>query len=358
MDITNNQKDVQDKPAGRRRGCLGCLGRGAIGSLVFLAIVMVAGAIYQAAASASDLKKYPPPGQLYDIGGHKLHLYCTGEGSPTVILEAGAASPALAWYLVQKEVAGFTRVCSYDRAGFGWSDPGSGPLSSEQVAANLHNLLETAQVPGPYILVGHSAGGVYIRSYTRQYPSEVLGLVSVDSSHESQNLRFPPKFLEYSARQNLMTRLCQFISPFGAMRVTRAWDMLIPQSMLSSEMGDATMATMYRTAYCGAAYDEMITFSMSLSQPEGPASLGDIPLIVLSAGATFDQMPEAVVTAIGSDALAQVIQVSQELQQDLVSLSTQGKQVIAEESGHYIQWDRPDLVIDAVRTMVEQMRSE
>jgi len=358
MQENNIGTALQGKPAHRRRSCLGCLGRLAIGSLVFLVIIMAAGAIYQAAASASDLKKYPPPGQLYDVGGHKLHLYCTGEGSPTVILEAGAASPALAWYLVQEKVAGFTRVCSYDRAGFGWSDPGSGPLSSEQVAANLHNLLETAQVSGPYILVGHSAGGVYIRSYTRQYPSEVLGLVFVDSSHESQNLRFPPKFQEYSERQNLMTRLCQFISPFGAMRVTRAWDMLIPESVASSEMGEAVMATMYRTPYCSAAYDEMIIFTGSLSQPEGPASQGDLPLIVLSAGASFDQMPAAVVTAIGRDTLTQVIQVSQELQQELASLSTQGVQVIAEKSGHYIQWDQPDLVIDAIRTMVMQVRSK
>ena len=118
------------------------------------------------------------------------------------------------------------------------------------------------------------------------------------------------------------------------------------------------MATMYRTPYCSAAYDEMIIFTGSLSQPEGPASQGDLPLIVLSAGASFDQMPAAVVTAIGRDTLTQVIQVSQELQQELASLSTQGVQVIAEKSGHYIQWDQPDLVIDAIRTMVMQVRSK
>jgi pimeloyl-ACP methyl ester carboxylesterase len=99
--------------------------------LVFLVVAMAAGAIYQAAASASDSKKYPPPGELYDVGDYGLHLYCTGEGSPTVILEVGGSSPALVWYLVQPEIAKVARVCSYDRAGYGWSDPGPLPRTSQ-----------------------------------------------------------------------------------------------------------------------------------------------------------------------------------------------------------------------------------
>ena len=118
------------------------------------------------------------------------------------------------------------------------------------------------------------------------------------------------------------------------------------------------MATMYRTSYCDSAFEEMSVLAGSYSQPEGPASLGDLPLSVLSAGATFDQLPAAVVNAIGQDVLAQMEQVSQELQQELVSLSIQGVQVIAEKSGHYIQWDQPDLVIDAIREIVAQVRNE
>ena len=104
--------NTKDKSTGKRRGCLGCLGRGAIIVAGLFVLLLVSGAIYQAAASASDAKKYPPPGELYDVGGYRLHLYCTGEGSPTVILEAGAGSPGLIWSLVQDEIARSNRVCS------------------------------------------------------------------------------------------------------------------------------------------------------------------------------------------------------------------------------------------------------
>ena len=367
MNTVNDKKDIQEKPAGRRRSCLGCLGRGTIGLAIFLVVAMLAGSIYQAAASASDLKKYPPPGELYDVGDYRLHLYCTGddslagatgEGSPTVILEAGAGSPSIGWYLVQREVEGFTRVCSYDRPGFGWSDPPTSPLSREQVATLLHQLLKTANVPEPYILVGHSAGGEYIRAYARQYPSEVLGMVFVDSSHESQTLRYPAKFLAFSQNQLLSLKLCQLLSPFGVIRLTRLWDSLIPESLSSTNLGEAVMSTMYRSEYCKAAYGEEVTFG-SPGGPGEPGSLGNLPLIVLSAGALYDAVPESIVTAMGGpDMLTQVVQVHDELQQELVSLSTAGRLIIAENSGHEIHWYQHELVIDAIRTLVEQVHGE
>jgi pimeloyl-ACP methyl ester carboxylesterase len=358
MNPIDDENDVQVKPTARRRSCLGWLGRAALGVLVFLVILVAAGAIYQAAASASDARQYPPPGQLFDVEGRQSHLYCSGEGSPTVILEAGAGSPSLTWFPVQEKIAEFTRVCSYDRPGFGWSEPASAPLSSEQVAANLHGLLEVAGVSGPYVLVGHSAGGVYARAFAHQYPTEVLGMVLVDSSHESQNARFPARFQEYSARQNGMVRLCKVISPVGAIRLAKLYHTMIPENITSSNWGAAAMATMYRTSYCDSSYDEMVAITEAFSQPGGPASLGDMPLIVLSAGGTFQEMPEAIVKAVGQDTLDQMEQVSQEMQQELADLSSQGEQVIAKESSHYIQWDQPKLVIDAIREMVEQARTQ
>jgi len=339
----------------KRRTCLGCLGRLAIAGLALLVVVLIAGTIYQSVASANDLKRYPPPGKLYQVGDIQMHLYCTGEGSPTVILEAGAASPSLTWFLVQAEVAKFTRVCSYDRAGIGWSDPASEPLSSDQVAEDLHQLLQAASVPGPYILAGHSLGGIFVRSFTRQYPSEVAGLVLVDSSHESQNQRFPAGYTAYSQKQNMTYSLCQALSPFGLVRLARLWNMMIPKSIAETPEGQAAMSTMYRSTFCKAAYNEILAHSES--QAVSPASLGDLPLVVLTATATWEAIPEAVIQGMGGQAVFdQLIQVGRGLQLELVGLSTRGRQVMADKSGHYIMWDQPELVIDAIRALVEEAR--
>ena len=149
-----------------------------------LAALMVAsvGGGYQTVRESLDAKAYPPPGQLIDVGGHRLHLYCTGTGSPTVVLEpgGGASSSDLAW--ITPAVARDTTVCVYDRAGRGWSDPADGPQDGNHIAADLHTLLERAQVPGPYVLAGHSFGGLYVQSFAAQFADQVAGMVLLDST--------------------------------------------------------------------------------------------------------------------------------------------------------------------------------
>ena len=149
MSMKGNDKKPKVENARKRRNCLGCLGRGGIILASLLVVALAAGAIYQAAASASDLKKYPATGKLYDIGDYSLRLTCTGEGSPTVVLEAGSGTPGLTWAPVQREIEKSTRVCSYDRAGYGYSESAPGPLPPQQVASDLLALLEKAGVLGP-----------------------------------------------------------------------------------------------------------------------------------------------------------------------------------------------------------------
>src|SRR5690606_34429958 len=136
-----------------------------------------------------DRQAYPPPGQMIDVGGHHLHVDCQGEGDPTVVLEAGMSGWSTDWVLVQPEVAKTTRVCAYDRAGYGWSETGPRPRDSEQVATELHALLSEAGVTGDLILVGHSLGGLYTQYYARRYPEQVAGIVLVDAVHPEQSLR-------------------------------------------------------------------------------------------------------------------------------------------------------------------------
>src|SRR5437868_14963164 len=134
--------------------------------------LLLLGLLSQALASGLDASHYPPPGKLVDVGGYRLHINCTGTGSPTVILDAGLGGTSLDWSKIQPAVARFTRVCSYDRAGYGWSESGPGPRTSPQIVKELHLLLVHAQVNGPYLLVGHSVGGLNMRLYAYRYPGE------------------------------------------------------------------------------------------------------------------------------------------------------------------------------------------
>ncbi len=131
-------------------------------------------------------KEKPYPGKLVDIGSHRLHIYCTGEGSPSVIIDSGIGGFSLEWIKVQHNLSNDVRVCSYDRAGYGWSDPGPRPRTTARIARELHTLLTEAEIPGPYVLVGHSFGGYNIRYFASEYPDLVAGLVFVDSSHPEQ----------------------------------------------------------------------------------------------------------------------------------------------------------------------------
>lgn len=154
--------------------------------LVFIALALLtlagAGASYQAVATWLDARAYPPPGQLVDVGGYRMHIYCLGEGSPTVILDALFPGTVSNWVWVQPQIARATRVCAYDRAGLGWSDGGPAPRDAMQHAAELHALLQNADIDGPYVLVGHSLGALSVRMFADRYPQEVAGMVLVEGS--------------------------------------------------------------------------------------------------------------------------------------------------------------------------------
>ena len=169
-----------------RRKALAWAGRIALGVIALPFLLMLLGFVYQSVAEAADAGAYPPPGQRVDVGGYRLHIYCTGAqqpGAPTVILESLFPGTVSNWAWVQPEIAKVTRVCAYDRAGHGWSDPGPEPRDARQHALELHALLQNADVAGPYVLVGHSLGGLFVRMYAALYPAEVAGMVLLEGSH-------------------------------------------------------------------------------------------------------------------------------------------------------------------------------
>src|SRR5580704_6584041 len=152
---------------------------------VLVTLLVVSDLIFQAIGSSRDAQRFPPPGELVNAGGHRLHIYCMGEGTPAVVMDSGFPASSLSWTFVQPAVARFTHTCSYDRAGLGWSDAGPMPRSSRQIVEELRALLLNAGVEGPFVLVGHSFGTFTVRLFASTYPGDVVGLVLVDPIHPS-----------------------------------------------------------------------------------------------------------------------------------------------------------------------------
>jgi pimeloyl-ACP methyl ester carboxylesterase len=201
-----------------QRAALRWLLRGLLGLLVTLAMLAGVGAIYQAMATETDMRTFPPPGQLIDVGGYHLHLQCAGQGSPTVVLETGLGGWSTHWALIQPTLAQQTRVCSYDRAGLGWSDPGPQPRDAQQIASELRTLLRNAGVPAPFLLAGHSNGGLYARMFARRYGDEVAGLVLADPTAPELFERLPAARADLSNVEQ-QARVFQVLAPVGLVRL-------------------------------------------------------------------------------------------------------------------------------------------
>src|SRR5215207_4548141 len=164
-----------------------------LGLVVVLLALAVAGAIYQAIATELAERAYPPPGEMVGVGGYRLHINCVGQGSPTVVLDAGSGGFSAHWVRVQREVSDTTRVCAYDRAGMGWSEMGPDPRDAKQITGELHTLLSKAGIKGPYVLVGHSFGGMYMQTYAARYPDEVAGVALIDTSTDPDQFSQRPE---------------------------------------------------------------------------------------------------------------------------------------------------------------------
>jgi len=310
-----------------------------------LTIILVA-AMWEAVTIAkSNLRKHnPAPGQMIDVGGYRMHIYCVGTGSPTVILDAGISDFFVSWSRTQPEVSKFTRVCSYDRAGLGWSEASSRPRTNEVMVDELHTLLTIAGIGGPYVLAGHSFGGINMRLFARMYPKEVAGLVLVDSAHEQQNARIP--FLHKGTDQLLGQ--FQTLSAMSSMGLIAWVPQYIPHRSLPPEAYAQYQAVLATTDFFAGAIAEGSVFYSSAGN--APASLGDLPLIVLSRGKT-EPAPE-----LTYPEQTQLEQEWQKMQLELVNLSTNSRQIIATRSDHYIQLEQPALVIYAIQEIVQAAR--
>jgi pimeloyl-ACP methyl ester carboxylesterase len=312
----------------RGRGCL--LWLSAI--LVLVVGLVLVGTISESATEASDARAYPPAGQMVDVGGYRLHINCTGTGSPTVVIEAGWGDWSLGWSKVQPGVAQSTRVCSYDRAGMGYSEPGPLPRNAEQYAKELHTLLDRAGVPGPYVLVGHSMGGLPVRVFAHEYPANVAGVVLIESMSPEPS-RVPATDASSSTPSEAKApSIPALLARFGLVRLFAK-----PTGAVAPEAKPAYAAFSVSRRAVQAWEDEGHGMPASMDQASAVKSLGDLPLIVLTA--RLDQ-------GAGWQAL----------QTGLLQLSSNSQQLFAEKSDHNIQFDQPQAAVGAIVQMVEQLR--
>lgn len=332
---------------------------------IIAAVAVLVLPLSAAAQESANTHRYPPPGELIDVGRWRIHVNCTGKnrpGTPTVVLESGSGDFSFDWGLVQPGVARFARVCSYDRAGHAWSDLGPRPRTMKQIVYELHTALRKLGISPPYVLVGQSFGGLLVRTFAEQYRNEVTGMVLVDSTHEdtqlnlngklqrirelSQGRAIPPIQTSISAGDKTlsadeMKQIESFLKQTGPPRISPPFDRLPPeiQQVRLWALGRPQHYAADNDPYWGEEFAEIYSARRS-----GGHSLGDIPLVVLTRGKS--EYPD-------TEAGRQLEVERKRMQLALLQLSRNSKQVIAESSGHHIQLDAPTLVIRAIREVVD-----
>jgi pimeloyl-ACP methyl ester carboxylesterase len=296
-----------------------------IGLCGLLIVAVLTGATYQWIATRNELSATPPPGRLVDVGGHRLHIWCSGAGAPSVILETGLGGSSVGWGFVQPAVAQFTRVCSYDRAGMGYSDPGPSPRTARRTARELAQLLDPSGIDGPVVLVGASIGGLVVRVFASEHAERAAGLVLLDATHEDQEHQIP--------------QLAPFVPLLSSVGVLRMLGVSFGQrpDSLAPSVRKFAQATAFRAAGAQAAADEIIHIRESVAEVKATRRKLTIPLIVVMAGRGANAGWRA-------------------LQRDQAGLSERGCLVTAEQSGHAIAIGQPQVVVDAIRAVVYAAR--
>ncbi len=318
-------------------------------SILIVSVVMLTAVVAHGTrpANAHSQVGAAAPGRLLDVGGIRLHLHCTGSGSPTVVIDGGAGTWSIFYAYVQKALAPEVRVCTYDRAGLGWSDVGPLPRTSARMAEELHHLLHAAGVSPPLLLVGHSLGGYTVRVYQHRYPEEVGGLVLVDAAHEDQWERLPPEWAAGMPAQVAWLRERAARAQRG--EVSEKDVRPGPFTAHAPEWRGAHVAAQLTpTLYLGVAHENEGAFQSAREVARG--SLGALPLVVLTARRSFETFAGA-----GLD-IEPANRVWLDLQRELAGLSTNAVQLFS-DADHALHGSDPDAIVNAVRRGIAMVRT-
>lgn len=318
---------------------------------VSLVGLLLLGSAYQASQQNRDRLAFPAPGAFYFVDGLRLHLDCRGSGAPVLVMEAGLSSGSISWDLVHDALARETRVCAYDRPGIDWSEPIDRVVDAKEISGRLNQLLTLAEVDGPKILLGMSAGGIYVREFYKNHPKDIVGMVLVDSSHEQQQILLPTFEGEDSAFSFL--EACRLLQPFGLVRISGVARDILDEMGVEKRLKEKMLASVSQSHACSAMYWEGQSFKEEIIDKVPPESIGDLPLLVLSRGKAPSAYPEYGITleqATASD------DAWGELQRQLMGLSTRGRRYSSEQSGHVIQLEQPLWLIEKVNAFVLEVR--
>jgi len=312
-----------------------------------LALLLVAGAVWEQIARRQVAAAYPPPGRLVDIGGRRIQIECRGTGSPTVVFETGLDYfGSLAWLKVHGPVAEFTHACAYSRAGIVWSDDKPGPHDALGAARDLHATLAAAGENGPFVMVGLSMGGPYSSVYTGLYGDQVAGIVYVDASHPDQLKRFEAVLgmKPGGGMKGALQGAGKWVSWTGMPRLvaSRAHNPTISREIMKIPL--AFFATSL-----GPMVSEREALPATFDQAGAYRNLGARPVVVLTHGKPTPDMSKAEAEIFDKTWL--------EMQKDMATWSSHGTQRTISDSGHYIPNDDPDAVIAAIREVVDDVRS-
>jgi pimeloyl-ACP methyl ester carboxylesterase len=331
------------------------LRRIALAFATLVVAVVVAGVGYEMLGRWRAARDFPPPGALVEIGGRRLHIDCRGSGSPTIVLVSGLdVLGALAWSAVHDSLAVTSRTCAYSRAGIMWSDASPDPVTGKGIADDLRAALANAGEPAPYVMVGHSIGGPYVMTYTRYFGHEVAGLVMVDASHPDQLQRFAavaPALADLEAGIAPM-KIAAALSWAGVSRVIVS---RMPRMPNQGE-ADARAVNAYSSHSIRGALKEMAELDAVLNEAGTLRQLGDRPLFVLSAMKPMSESDLASLELSPAQG-AEIRTLWRTLQVDQASWSTRSQHRLVDDASHYIQYDRPDVVIEAVRSVVDSVRA-
>ncbi|OAB40873.1 alpha/beta fold hydrolase [Paenibacillus antarcticus] len=305
--------------------------------LYVIIIIFILCILYHYTALVIQAKKYPPPGELVSVNGHKLHIFGEGKGSPTIIFDSGHGLPAYTnWSLIQPEISKTSRTCIYDRAGYGWSEGSSKPRTSAQMVEELHTLLITSGEKAPFILVAHSISALNACLFAHTYPSEVAGLVIVDGG--------TPQFYKQLNRKPLLRimRIAKYLSILGLIRVLGQFRLIsslnLVQQHLSREYRKLDKALFYRHFLNDNMLNELISLGESTEQVSAIDTLGDIPLVIITSGQN-----------------AANIKNWQAGHLSILELSTDKTHIIAEGIGHSVHLEQPETVIREIRKLLDSL---